>query len=145
MKNFFYIVFSFCIFSFSINAQSVVTSSLTINPDTNISNQENNLDYIVLNASDKKIRSDFRELKINIAPNSQKGMLSLEIISSKHWNLLMELKNGLEDVLLFEEVELHEGLNTIPFETDDAAINMFTLKMSESSSNYSASLSLLKR
>ena len=103
------------------------------------------MDYIVLNASDKKIRSDFRELKINIAPNSQKGMLSLEIISSKHWNLLMELKNGLEDVLLFEEVELHEGLNTIPFETDDAAINMFTLKMSESSSNYSASLSLLKR
>ena len=57
----------------------------------------------------------------------------------------MELKNGLEDVLLFQEVELQEGLNTIPFETDDASITSFTLKMSEVSSNYSASLSLLKR
>lgn len=57
----------------------------------------------------------------------------------------MELKNGLEDVLLFQEVELQEGLNTIPFETDDASITSFALKMSEVSSNYSASLSLLKR
>lgn len=130
--------------SFGVLAQST-TSSLESTPDSNISSTENKLDYIVMNSTDKKLRSDFKELKINIAPNAAGGMLSLEINSSKHWILLMELKNGLEDVLLFQEVELQEGLNTIPFETDDASITSFTLKMSEVSSNYSASLSLLKR
>ncbi len=130
--------------SFCVRAQSL-TSTLVSNPDTNISSPQNKLDYIVMNATDKKLRSDFKELKINIAPNDAKGMLSVEIYSSKHWILLMELKNGLEDVLLFQEIELQPGMNTIPFETDDAPITTFNLKLSEVSSNYSASLSLLKR
>ena len=130
--------------SFCVHAQSL-TSSLVSNQDTNISSTEKTLDYIVMNATDKKLRSDFRELKINIAPNDSKGMLSLEIYSTKRWILLLELKNGLEDVLLFQEIELQEGINSIPIETDDAATTTFSLKMSEVSSNYSASLSLLRR
>ena len=145
MKKFLYTLVIVSSLSFSAGAQSTVTSSLVSIPDTNSSEQENKLDYIVMNSSDKKIRSDFRELKINIAPNDSKGVLSLEITSQKQWTLLMELKNSLEDVLLFQEVELKEGLNSIPFETDDASITSFTLKMSEVSSNYSASLSLLRR
>lgn len=144
MKRFFYTIVFASSLSFGVQAQST-TSSLESTPDSNISSTENKLDYIVLNSTDKKLRSDFKELKINIAPNAARGMLSLEINSPKHWILLMELKNGLEDVLLFQEVELQEGLNTIPFETDDASITSFALKMSEVSSNYSASLSLLKR
>ena len=144
MKRFFYIIVFVSSLSFGVQAQST-TSSLESTPDSNISSTENKLDYIVMNSTDKKLRSDFKELKINIAPNAARDMLSLEINSPKHWILLMELKNGLEDVLLFQEVELQEGLNTIPFETDDASITSFTLKMSEVSSNYSASLSLLKR
>lgn len=130
--------------SFSGHSQTL-TSSLVINSDSNLSATENKLDYMVLNSSDKKLRTDFRELKISIAPNGSISMLSLEINSPKHWVLLLELKNGLEDVLLFQEIELQPGLNTIPFETDDASITTFNLKLSEVSSNYSASLSLLKR
>ena len=144
MKKFFYTIVIAGNISFCVQAQSL-NSSLVSNPDTNISSTENTLDYIVMNATDKKLRSDFKELKINIAPNDSKGMLSLEINSPKRWILLMELKNGLEDVLLFQEMELEEGLNTIPFETDDAATTTFSLKLSEVSSNYSASLSLLRR
>ncbi len=144
MKKILYTIVIASNISFCVHAQSL-TSSLVSNTDTNISSPENKLDYIVMNATDKKLRSDFKELKINIAPNDSKGMLSLEINSPKRWILLMELKNGLEDVLLFQEVELHEGINTIPFETDDAATTTFSLKMSEVSSNYSASLSLLRR
>ena len=144
MKRFFYTLVILSNLSFGVTAQTP-TTSLVSNPDTNISTSEKKLEYIVLNSTDKKIRSDFRELKINIAPGESKGVLSLEITSQKQWTLLLELKNSLEDVLLFQEVELKPGQNTIPFETDDASITSFTLKMSEVSSNYSASLSLLRR
>ena len=145
MKKFLYTLVVLGTFNFTVQAQSSVISSLTSTPDTNVSTSDEKLDYIVMNSTDKKLRSDFRELKINIAPNQAKGVLSLEITSPKAWTLLFELKNSLEDVLLFQEVELKEGLNTIPFETDDASITSFTLKMSEVSSNYSASLSMLRR
>ena len=82
-----------------MQAQSSVTSSIVSTPDTNIFAVDNKLDYIVMNSTDKKIRNDFKDLKINIAPNSIKGVLSLEITSQKSWTLLMELKNSVEDVL----------------------------------------------
>ena len=99
MKTFFYTMLILSSFCFRVSGQITADNGLSIVLNKTLNNSSL-LEYIVMNSSDKKIRSDFSQLKINITPGGVDGLMSLEIYSPKRWNLLIELKNAAEDNLI---------------------------------------------
>jgi hypothetical protein len=124
----------------ALNTKATVPVAEVINTDESV-----NAAAYMVTSTDKKISGEYKDLVIKISPVTVDGKMSLIINSRKNRNVLIELRNSLEDELLFQTVKLTEGDNIISFETDDESVTFFQLKLGAVNSNSIASFLLLKK
>lgn len=95
----------------AINLHGIISSR----DDSDAGMPANN--YLLVNA-ENKVSSKYKSMDIKISTEDS-GTMSLNIQSNRNQNVLIEIKNNLDDELLFKPVHLKKGNNIISFDTDE--------------------------
>ncbi len=89
-------------FAFASNPNNHLTTEI-INTDSDAA-----VSYMQITTVEKQ-KGEFKNLQIKISPNVVSGMMSLEINSEKDRSVLIEFKNIIEDVLIYQSFDLKQA------------------------------------